>query len=192
MQLSESFTVPAKQMLELVRAHSLEGVVAKRLSSSYEQGRRSGCLGQDPRRACPGVRHRGLHAGNAGFDAVLLGFYRDGQLRFCASVRNGFVPVSRRSLFSRLKAVGDGPALFANLPETGPGRWGQGLTAAKMQKCVWLRPETVAQFRFLEWTPADHLRQVSFRRLRDDKEPNEVVKEGEQQPSRKTRTGLTR
>ena len=41
-QLSEGFNIPAKQMLELVRSHGLEGVVAKRLSSTYEQGRRSG------------------------------------------------------------------------------------------------------------------------------------------------------
>ncbi len=54
-----------------------------------------------------------------------------------------------------------------------------------MQNCIWLQPETVAQFRFLEWTPADHLRHVSFVGLREDKEPQEVVKEGEQQRSRK-------
>jgi len=32
------------------------------------------------------------------------------------------------------------------------GRWGQGLTAEKMKECVWLRPEAVANFEFLEWT----------------------------------------
>ena len=37
-----------------------------------------------------------------------------------------------------------------DLPEASAGRWGHGLTAAKMKNCVWLRPETVAQFTF--WT----------------------------------------
>ncbi len=37
-QLSESVQIPAKQMLEMVRGHGLEGVVAKRLSSTYEGG----------------------------------------------------------------------------------------------------------------------------------------------------------
>jgi hypothetical protein len=41
-QLSESFSIPSKQMLELVREHGLEGVVAKNLRSSYKPGRRSG------------------------------------------------------------------------------------------------------------------------------------------------------
>jgi ATP-dependent DNA ligase len=47
----------------------------------------------------------------------------------------------------------------------------------KMKNCVWLRPETVAQFRFLEWTANDHLRHASFVGLREDKEPNAVFKE---------------
>lgn len=70
-------------------------------------------------------------------------------------------------------------AKFANLPETGPGRWGQGLTAIKMKNCVWLRPELVAQFRFLEWTPDDRLRHVSFISVREDKDPRSVTKQGE-------------
>ena len=42
MQLSEGVQVPAEQMLTMVRRHGLEGVVAKRLSSTYEVGQRSG------------------------------------------------------------------------------------------------------------------------------------------------------
>ena len=66
---------------------------------------------------------------------------------------------------------------FANLPETEPGRWGQGLTAEKMKVCIWVKPEAVAQIAFLEWTGADHLRHARFVRIRDDKDPRKVVKE---------------
>jgi ATP-dependent DNA ligase len=51
------------------------------------------------------------------------------------------------------------------------------LTAEKMEKCVWVRPEIVAQIEFLEWTDADHLRHSKFIGLRDDKEARDVVKE---------------
>jgi ATP-dependent DNA ligase len=122
---------------------------------------------------------------------VLLGFYREGQLRFCASVRNGFVPASRRSLHAKLKDLETDKCPFANLPETGPGRWGD-ITASRMRECVWLRPGTVAQFRFLEWTPSEHLRHVSFLGLREDKAPLDVVKEGEHEANKrppKTATG---
>ena len=66
---------------------------------------------------------------------------------------------------------------FVNLPETRKARWGEALTAEKMKKCVWVRPELVAQIEFLEWTDADHLRHSKFAGLRDDKDPRTVVKE---------------
>jgi ATP-dependent DNA ligase len=57
------------------------------------------------------------------------------------------------------------------------GRWGQGLTAGKMEECVWVRPEVIAQIEFLEWTGADHLRHTKFVGLREDKDPLKVVRE---------------
>lgn len=65
------------------------------------------------------------------------------------------------------------------------GRWGQGLTAAKMKNCIWLRPEAVALFRFLEWTPNDHLRHASFVAMREHKAARGLVKEGDTLPARK-------
>jgi bifunctional non-homologous end joining protein LigD len=46
-----------------------------------------------------------------------------------------------------------------------------------MKKCLWLRPERVAQVEFLEWTSGDRLRHARFVGLMKDKEPREVVKE---------------
>ena len=64
-----------------------------------------------------------------------------------------------------------------NLPETHKGRWGDGLTAEDMEKCVWVRPELVAQIEFLEWTKSDHLRHSKFVGLREDKDARAVTKE---------------
>ena len=66
---------------------------------------------------------------------------------------------------------------FVNLPETHRSRWGEDLTADDMKKCVWLRPELVAQIEFLEGTESDHLRHSKFVGLREDKNPKTVVKE---------------
>ena len=46
---------------------------------------------------------------------------------------------------------------FTNLPERTEGRWGEGLTAAKMAMCRWLYPVVVARIEFLEWTPENRL-----------------------------------
>jgi bifunctional non-homologous end joining protein LigD len=54
---------------------------------------------------------------------------------------------------------------------------GASLTAEKMKKCVWVRPEAVAHIEFLEWTARDRLRHSKFVGLRDDKNPRMVTKE---------------
>ena len=64
---------------------------------------------------------------------------------------------------------------FANLPEKRRTQWA--LTKEEMKKCVWLRPEVVAQIEFNEWTPDGHLRHSTFVGLREDKDPKEVVRE---------------
>lgn len=55
--------------------------------------------------------------------------------------------------------------------------WGQGLTAAKMEHCIWVRPKLVANFEFLEWTDSNHVRHIKFVALRSDKDPVTVVRE---------------
>jgi bifunctional non-homologous end joining protein LigD len=54
------------------------------------------------------------------------------------------------------------------LPESKKGRWGEGLTAAEMEKCIWLTPKLVAAIEYAEWTPANHLRHAKFIGLRED------------------------
>ena len=66
---------------------------------------------------------------------------------------------------------------FVNLPETHNGRWGEGLTAADMEKCMWVRPEIVAQIEFLEWTESGHLRALQICRTARGQNPRSVAKE---------------
>ena len=66
---------------------------------------------------------------------------------------------------------------FANLPERKAGRWRQGLTAARMAECQWVRPVLVGQFESWNGRPDHHLRHSRFIGLRDDKSPREVRRE---------------
>ena len=47
-----------------------------------------------------------------------------------------------------------------------------------LQKPHWVQPTLVVQVKFTEWTHEDTLRAASFKGLRDDKDPREVVREG--------------
>jgi len=164
-------------LLAAVREQRLDGIIGKRKDSLYESGKRTGAW----------IKHRlnsgqelvigGYVPGTHGLDAIIVGFYRGKDLIYVARVRNGFVPASRRQLFERLRLLVSPECPFVNLPETHRPRWGEGLTADDMKKCVWLRPELVAQIEFLEWTASDHLRHSKFIGLREDKDPRRVVKE---------------
>ena len=52
-----------------------------------------------------------------------------------------------------------------------------------MKECVWLRPQLVAFFEFVEWTPDKHLRAAKFVGLRDDKDAREIVREASLAPT---------
>src|SRR2546429_239011 len=90
--------------------------------------------------------------GPHGFDSLIVGYYDGDKLTYVARTRNGFVPASRRQVFSKLKHLVTAECPFVNLPETRRSRFGEELNAEKMKKAVWLRPEAVAQIEFLEWT----------------------------------------
>src|SRR5665213_2024578 len=155
-RIYEVADISAARMMTFAKKQGLEGVVAKRSDSIYEPGERTGLW----------VKHRinlgqefiigGYVPGHLGVEALIIGFYRGKDLVFSARVRGGLTPVNRREVFEKIKHLRTARCPFVNLPQTGPGRWGPGLTAEKMKECVWLRPKTIAQFEFLEWTSADN------------------------------------
>jgi DNA ligase D-like protein (predicted ligase) len=164
-------------LVESVKAQGLEGLVAKRLDSRYEPGLRSGAW-QKMRvnRAQPFVIG-GYTIGTKTFDALIFGYYEGDRLIYTARTRNGFTPLVRSELLKKFQPLEIGECPFVNLPEAKSGRWGAGLTAAKMRDCRWLKPVLVAQIEFLEWTGDHHLRHTKFVALRDDKPAREVRRE---------------
>ena len=166
-----------RDLLAAVREQGLEGIVGKQKDSEYQPGKRSGAW----------IKYRvnrgqefvigGYFPGPHGFDSLIVGYYDGDKWTYVARTRNGFVPASRRQVFSKLKHLVTAECPFVNLPETRRSRFGEELNAEKMKKAVWLRPEAVAQIEFLEWTEASRLRHSKFVALREDKNPRSVIKE---------------
>jgi len=169
--------VSLEDMIQVVRAQGLEGVVAKRRDSRYEPGLRSGAWQKMRLNQGQEFVIGGYTPSSKNFDALVFGYYRGSDLIYAARTRNGFTPTSREQLYRRFRGFEISECPFVNLPEAHAGRWGQGLTAEKMQECHWLRPELVGSFEFVEWTPDSHLRHSRFIRLRDDKNPSDVRRE---------------
>jgi bifunctional non-homologous end joining protein LigD len=164
-------------LIQSVTAQGLEGLVAKRRDSRYEPGERSGAWRKMRVNRGQDFVIAGYTPGPRNFDALICGYYDGDQLIYAARTRNGFTPASREALFKRLKGLETTACPFANLPEVNSGRWGEGLTAAKMAECRWLRPELVGRLEFLEWTPDGHLRHARFVGLRDEAKAREVGRE---------------
>ena len=145
----------------------LEGVVAKRLTSRYEAGRRS----KDWLKIKNTVRQEfviggwlpggGTRSGRIG--ALLVGYHDDGGLRFAGKVGTGFTDAE----LSRLGALFE-PLARATTPFA---------TKVPYREARFLEPTLVAEVEFTEWTHTTTLRHPSYKGLRDDKPAEEVVRE---------------
>ena len=177
LRISDYVEAAPRDLLSAAREQGLEGIIGKRKDSPYQPGKRSGAW----------IKYRvnrgqefvigGYFPGPHGFDSLIVGYYEGDKLTYVARTRNGFVPASRRQVFSRLKHLVATRCPFVNLPETRKSRFGEELNAEKMKKAVWLKPAVVAQIEFLEWTEGNRLRHSKFAGLREDKDPRSVVKE---------------
>jgi bifunctional non-homologous end joining protein LigD len=177
---SASFLKDIPELLERAGKLGLEGLIGKRAGSRYEAGKRSGAwikvkLHLEQEFVIGGYTEP--EGSRKHFGALLVGFYEGKKLKFAGRVGTGFSDKLLSSLFSELNKIRIDKYPFYNLPATGRNRWDQGLTAAEMKRCHWIKPEMVCQIKFTEWTRDDRLRQPVFLGIREDKRPEEVVRE---------------
>ena len=173
--LSDALPGSPAQIEAAVRSSGLEGVVAKRVDSRYESGRRS--------RAWVKVKFSrrqefvigGYKPAGRGFDSVLVGFYEGRKFLYAGKVRAGFTPDTRAEVWQRIRGQEIAECPFANLPNsTGKRHWGEGITADDMHALRWVKPQQVIEVAFTEWTAGGNLRHASFAGIRDDKQPRDV------------------
>src|SRR5262252_6553627 len=101
-------------------------LTAARAQGLYEVGKRSGAWAKYRLNSGQELVIGGYIPGAHGVDAIVVGYYRGQDLIYVARVRNGFVPASRRQVFTRLKPLLISKCPFVNLPERHKGRWGEG------------------------------------------------------------------
>jgi bifunctional non-homologous end joining protein LigD len=100
-----------------------------------------------------------------GFGALLVGYYRGGRLVYAGKVGTGFDRDILERLGAKLASLETATCPFA----------GDGLPRGGVH---WVQPQLVAQIGFTEWTADNRLRHPRFLGLRQDKRPQEVVREG--------------
>jgi bifunctional non-homologous end joining protein LigD len=159
-------------LLAATAAQGLEGIVAKRLDSVYEPGKRnaSWLKVKNTRRQelviggwLPG---EGRRLGRIG--ALLVGYYDhtppEPELRFAGKVGTGFNDAELKRLEGLLA-----PRRRDTSPFTG--------TAQPQRGAQFVDPDLVAEVEFNEWTKSNMLRHPSYKGLREDKRALDVVLE---------------
>jgi DNA ligase D-like protein (predicted ligase) len=172
--ISASLPGTAAQVIDVVRRAGLEGVIAKRRNSRYVPGIRSNAWQKLKLEQQQEFVVGGYRPGPHGIDALIVGFYDNGSLRFAGKVRAGFTPHVRAEVFAKLKPLHASHCPFVDLPHAKTSRWGGGVTAEQMLEMQWVKPTLVAQIRFVEWTADDHLRHAAFLGVREDKDARNV------------------
>jgi bifunctional non-homologous end joining protein LigD len=157
------------QLLEATAQQGLEGVLAKRLDSPYEPGRRSTAWLKIKNVSRQEVVIGGWVPGDGKrrdrIGALLIGVREDGELRHVGRVGTGFTEAELDRLAGLLGPLERDTSPFA------PG-------GPKIPRgAVFVEPELVAEVEFREWTEGGQLRAPSYKGLRDDKPADLVVRE---------------
>jgi ATP-dependent DNA ligase len=149
----------------------LDGVIAKRVDSTYQQGKRTWVKVKHQRTAdCVVGGYRVASAGS-GVGSLLLGLYDEHGVLHYVGHTSSFSARERKTLAEFLSEYeGDGGFGSGRSPG-GPSRWSQGRETA----WVGLRPELCCEVAF-EKLEGDRFRHSArFLRWRDDKAPSECT-----------------
>ncbi|MCE4556934.1 DNA ligase D [Pelomonas cellulosilytica] len=189
-RFSEALPAPPSQVLAAACRLGMEGVILKRADSAYVTRRSDTWVKLKCQRrqefVVIGFTDRANSPGEVG--ALMLGYHENGRLRSAGSVGTGWATAQGRELHRQLTALQTKtPPLDPE--ELAPGRWSKRQRGSEH----WVKPVTVVEVAFGEWTPDGHIRHASFRGVRSDKPASAIVREQAAAPSaaRATATGVT-
>jgi bifunctional non-homologous end joining protein LigD len=154
-------------MLEASRGSGLEGIVAKRLDSPYEESRRSSFWLKIKNRQRQDLVIGGWLDGEGKREglpgALLVGYREGGHLVYAGRVGTGFTDATLARLAELMQPLAR---------ESSPFDRGRAPAGAHF-----IEPRLVGDFEFSDWTRANQVRAGAFKGLRTDVDPDEVERE---------------
>jgi bifunctional non-homologous end joining protein LigD len=152
---------------------SLEGILSKRADAAYAPGNRGlwlkvKCLHREEFVVVGWTDPEGTRPW---LGALLLAYYDpDGRLVYAGRVGSGINQAELERLWRILQPLAT-PKMPLEVPPPRSNRFGSPLVLSRVH---WVRPELVAEVKFLTWTDDYLLRHVVYEGLREDKPAAEV------------------
>jgi len=172
---SDHYEKQGKALFEMARAKGLEGILAKKRDSIYQERRTSEWLKIKitHRLECVIGGYTEPEGTRTHFGSIVLGLYdKQGQLIHVGQAGSGFDQESLDEVWKLLKKRETKKNPFHGEVEA-------------LRKVYWVKPELVAEIEFAEWTggasagSGPKLRAPVFLGLRDDKDPKDCLLEQE-------------
>ncbi|MCR2818538.1 non-homologous end-joining DNA ligase [Microbacterium sp. zg.Y1090] len=155
--------------LATARRHRLEGLVVKDPASTYRRGQRSEHWLKvkitHTQEVVIGAIRPGKGGRTGSIGSLLLGIPGPDGLQYVGRVGSGFSDRTLARLDETLTPLRTDADPFVGIPR------------ADASDALWVRPVTVAEVEYAEFTPGGTLRHARWRGLRPDKTPDEVTRE---------------
>lgn len=171
LRFSAAFDAHYKDIISSACAMSLEGIIGKRIGSSYVS-RRSGDwikLKCRLRQEFVIIGYSAPQGSRSGFGALLLGVYDEvggNELVYAGRVGTGFSSKTLTQLHQQLRKL-----------ERSSSPLTKALRGPQARGVQWVEPVLVGEVEFAEWTDEGVLRQAAFIALRSDKPATDIVRE---------------
>ncbi|MGK7391642.1 MAG: DNA ligase D [Candidatus Cyclobacteriaceae bacterium M2_1C_046] len=177
-KISQTFDISGKEFFSLVDQMNLEGIIAKKTSSPYQEGKRTKnwlkIKAQRYQEVIIGGYTRNENTSKK-FSALLVGIFEDDEFISVATVGTGFTNKIQDELLKKLEPLIIEECPFKEPPEYNkPSRFRPNPPKADV---FWVKPELVVEISFRTIAPDGSFRHPSFKGIREDKEADEVTRE---------------
>lgn len=164
---SDHVEAKGKQLFGQMKKSGLEGMVAKRMDSSYQEGER----GKDWLKIKTSESQELVVGGYTEprgareyFGSLVVGTFEKGKLKYAGHSGGGLNEKDRQELYKKLVGLQQKTSPFDPPPEL-------------KETIHWVKPKVIVEVQFSEWTSSGQMRHPTLKGVRTDKNPKSVVRE---------------